>query len=75
MGPFSDAAALIGIHVRPLRNQGHQNNFYIEQERPVVDIIQVAFESPLHFFERISFAAVPVNLRPASDAGPYVVPA
>src|SRR5262245_21504374 len=62
------AAGLDLIRIGAFRKQGHQNDFDIEQERPIIYVIQIALDAPPHLLDRISFSAAAVHLGPAANA-------
>src|SRR6185312_14757408 len=44
-------------------------NLDVQDQRPVLDILQVAIDATLDFFPSVGFAAPAVDLGPACDAG------
>ena len=62
--------ALLLVNI--FRDQGKRSfdhDFYIEPQRPVVDIVEVNFNPLLHLFNGIGFAAAAADLCQASNAG------
>src|SRR5450830_8836 len=45
-----------------------QYDLQVQAQRPVANIVQIKFNAPLHFVQRIGFATQTVDLRPAGDA-------
>src|SRR5262245_32601875 len=46
-----------------------QQNFDVEPDRPVLDVVQVAGDPPSHVFRGSRFPTQPVHLGPAGNAG------
>src|ERR1700722_5271720 len=63
-------ARSIGVLVLCHQNQrGLEKNVEVEQNRPVLDVVEVELHALLDFFLVVDFAAPAVDLRPAGDAG------
>src|SRR5579883_3632359 len=67
--------ALIRVGMRLPRKQGQRENFKVQPERPIVDIVEVVFDAPAHLVVAGDLAAEAADLRPAGNARLDVVPA
>jgi hypothetical protein len=69
--PARHAAARGSIGVLRLqKREGRQEqDLQIKQDRPVLDVVDVAFDALFDLFGRVDLAAPAVDLRPAGDAG------
>jgi len=59
---------LDGIRIAASRKQGHHDDLDIEQERPIIYVVQIALDAPPHLLDGISFSAIAVHLSPAGNA-------
>jgi hypothetical protein len=51
------SSLLDGIRIGASRKQGHHDDLDIEQERPIIYVVQIALDAPPHLLDRISFSA------------------
>ena len=70
----ADAVCLISIIVLADYENSFENDYEIEPDRPIVDIIEIVLDPLLQFFRRVGFAPPTVNLRPSGNAGFDPVP-
>src|SRR5262249_20357700 len=55
------------------REHRADDDFQIEPERPIVDVIQIVLDALSHLVVGVGLAAIAVDLRPAGDARPDVM--
>src|SRR5579875_1249958 len=66
--------SLIGVCGLEQREGRRQEDGYVEPDRPILDVIEVAFDAALDFVRRIGLAAPAIDLRPAGNAGTHAMP-
>src|SRR5579884_39159 len=65
----------IGVAIAGGRKHSTEENFQVEPQRPIVDVVQIVLDALAHRFFAVDLAAIAVDLRPAGDAGLDVVAA
>src|SRR5471032_548075 len=61
--------ASISVGVAQTLEDRREDNFHIQSERPVPEVVQIVCYASLHFFDAIGFAAKAVHLRPPGNTG------
>src|ERR1044072_7956629 len=65
----------IGIGPTDDHGNGGQEDPDIQQQRPMVDVVEIELEAPAHLVDGFALAPAAVNLRPARDAGLHAMSA
>src|SRR5215211_7899196 len=67
--------ALMRVAVRPAGESGQEQDAHVQPQRPVVDVIEVVFDSAAHLVVGIGLAPQSIDLGPAGDSRLDVVAA